>query len=72
MIRGERMKICNYQGNGVCINCKRVPPKGYGDICRSMAEEWLDCFVEIVNTKLTYEQKQLLEDFGIEVEEVEE
>lgn len=59
------MKICNYSGNGVCINCDRKPPSGYGDICRWKAEELLDCFECIVNTEWTYEQGDIFADFGI-------
>lgn len=39
------MKLCNAVGNGVCVNCPRIPPKinGYshGDICRREAEKVL-------------------------------
>lgn len=39
------MKICNATGNGICINCNRVPPKvnGYscGNICRIDVEDIL-------------------------------
>lgn len=65
------MKICKYQGNGVCINCKKVPPKGYGDICKHRAEVLLDCFVEMAKTKLTEEQEAIFKDFGIDIKEVE-
>ena len=65
------MKLCKYQGNGVCINCTQIPPKGYGDICRKRAEVLLDCFVEIAKTELTHEQELILEDFGVEIKEVE-
>ena len=64
------MKLCKYQGNGVCINCAQIPPKGYGDICRKRAEVLLDCFVEIAKTELTDEQESILEDFGVEIKEV--
>jgi len=66
------MEICKYQGNGVCIDCKKVPPKGYGDICKYCAERLLDCFMEITNTKLTEEQKAIFEDFEIDIKEVEQ
>lgn len=66
------MKLCNYQGNGVCINCPQIPPKGRGDICRKRAEVLLDCFVEIAKTKLTHEQELIFEDFNVEIKEVEE
>lgn len=59
------MKICNYQGNGVCINCDRVPPNGYGDICKWEAEELLDCFECIMDTEWTREQADMFADFGI-------
>jgi hypothetical protein len=62
------MKICNYQGNGVCINCDRVPPNDYGDICKWKAEELLDCLECIMDTGWTYEQEQIFADFGIEKE----
>lgn len=39
------MKICNATGNGICINCNRIPPTvngfKYGDICRIDAEDVL-------------------------------
>ena len=59
------MKICNYSGNGVCINCDGKPPNGYGDICKWKAEELLDCFEEILSTNMTYQQAEILADFGI-------
>ena len=59
------MKICNYQGNGVCINCNRVPPDGYGDICKKKAEVLLDCLEYIIDTEWTYEQEQIFADFGV-------
>lgn len=59
------MKLCNEQGNGVCINCNRIPPKGSGDICRYIAEEMLDLLKCLLDSKLTQEQKDILEDFGI-------
>ena len=64
------MKICNYSGNGVCINCDRVPPNGYGDICRWKAEELLDCFKCIIETRWTQEQGEIFADFGIMKNEV--
>jgi hypothetical protein len=66
------MKICQKQGNGVCINCPQIPPKGYGDICIYRAEVLLDCFVEIAKTELTRKQELIFEDFGVEIKEVEE
>lgn len=66
------MRICNYSGNGVCINCDRVPPKGYGDICRRKAEEWLDCLECIIETEWTQEQGDIFADFGIMKNEVRE
>lgn len=64
------MKLCKYQGNGVCTNCKQIPPKGYGDICKKRAEVLLDCFIEIVKeTDLTEEQKAILSDFNVEIKE---
>ena len=63
------MELCKYQGNGVCINCKQIPPKGYGDICRKRAEVLLDCLVEITKTDLTEEQEEILTDFGVEIKE---
>lgn len=65
------MEICKYQGNGVCINCKRIPPKGYGDTCRERAQMLLDCLIEITATDLTEEQKEIFEDFGVDIKEVE-
>lgn len=62
------MKLCKYQGNGVCINCQQIPPKGYGNICRHRAEKLLDCFTEITKTKLTNEQIEILNDFEVEYE----
>ena len=39
------MKICNATGNGICINCNRIPPKvngySYGDICKIDVEDIL-------------------------------
>lgn len=39
------MKICSATGNGVCVNCHRIPPKinnySYGDICRNDVEDIL-------------------------------
>ena len=39
------MKICNATGNGICINCNRVPPKvngySYGNICKIDVEDIL-------------------------------
>lgn len=39
------MKMCNATGNGICVNCHRIPPKingySFGDICRKDVEEIL-------------------------------
>ena len=39
------MKMCNATGNGICVNCPRIPPKingySFGDICRKDVEEIL-------------------------------
>ena len=39
------MKICNATGNGICVNCHRIPPKingySFGDICRKDVEDVL-------------------------------
>lgn len=39
------MKICNATGNGICVNCNRIPPKvngySYGNICRIDVEDIL-------------------------------
>ena len=39
------MKICNATGNGICVNCNRIPPTvngfKYGDICRKDVEDVL-------------------------------
>ena len=59
------MKICNCQGNGVCVNCNRVPPDGRGDICKWKAEELLDCLECIIDTEWTYEQERIFADFEI-------
>ena len=40
------MKICNAQGNGICIGCDGKPPKlngySYGDVCRYTAQKVID------------------------------
>lgn len=58
------MKLCEKHGNGVCINCDQTPPSGYGDICRYIAEDQLVVFRELLKTKLTDEQIDVLRDFG--------
>lgn len=44
---GEKMKICNRNGCGVCVNCDGTPPiingYKYGDICRKTAQNIIDC-----------------------------
>ena len=59
------MKICNYHGNGVCINCNREVPERYGDICRYIAEDYLDLLVALTKTKFTNEQRDIINDFMI-------
>lgn len=65
------MKICNYSGNGVCINCDRKPPKGYGDICNKEAEELLNCLIAIIDTEWTQEQAEIFADFEITKDDTE-
>lgn len=57
------MKICNYHGSGVCVNCNRTVPKGYGEICRYEAEDYLDLLVALTKTKFTNEQRGVITDF---------
>lgn len=59
------MKLCQRHGNGVCINCDQTPPSGYGDICRYIAEDWVNVLEELLHTQLSNEQKDILRDFGI-------
>lgn len=57
------MKLCQKTGNGVCINCPRRLPNSWGDVCRYEAEERLDLLAALLETELTDEQKDVLEDF---------
>ena len=59
------MKLCTKHGNGVCLNCDQTPPSGYGDICRYIAEDWVNVLEELLHTELSDEQKNILRDFGI-------
>lgn len=59
------MKLCTKHGCGVCIGCSRIPPEGYGDICRDDAEWMLDCLVAIIDTEWTQEQAEIFADFEI-------
>lgn len=60
------MKICKVQGNGVCINCntKEVLKKYNYEICRMDAEENLSLLKELLQTKLTDEQKELINEWS--------
>jgi hypothetical protein len=57
------MKLCHKQGNGVCLGCSHTPPKGCGDICRYKAEEMLDLLDELLKTKLSDWQQEIVNDF---------
>lgn len=59
------MKLCQRHGNGVCINCNHLPTKDMGDICRYEAEDWVNALAELLHTKLSDEQREVLRDFGI-------
>jgi hypothetical protein len=59
------MKLCHKQGNGVCLGCPQIPPRGHGDVCRYKAEDLLDCLQEIINTEWTQEQTEVFVDFEI-------
>lgn len=59
------MKICQRHGNGVCVNCNHLPTKNMRDICRYEAEDWVNTLVELLQTKLSDEQRDILRDSGI-------
>ena len=65
------MKLCQKHGCGVCRGCPRIPPDGYGDVCRYDAEDMLDCLVAIIDTEWTYEQEQIFADFEIAKDDTE-
>jgi hypothetical protein len=65
------MKLCTKQGCGVCIGCSHLPPEGYGDLCRYVAEDMLDCLVAIIDTKWTKEQAEIFADFEISKDDTE-
>ena len=60
------MKLCQKQGCGACLGCPRIPPEGYGHVCRYVAEDMLDCLVAIIDTEWTPEQAEIFADFEIE------
>lgn len=62
------MKLCTKHGCGACLGCSSTPPEGYGDVCRKIAEELLDCLVEIIHTEWTQEQAEIFAGFEIEKE----
>lgn len=60
------MKLCNRQGNGVCLNCQnRFALLGYNGVCRYRAEELLDCLQAIIDTEWTREQEEIFAIFEI-------
>ncbi len=59
------MRLCTKHGCGVCRGCSRVPSEGYGDVCRYVAEDMLDCLAEIIYTEWTPEQAEIFADFEI-------
>lgn len=65
------MKLCTKQGCGVCVNCSRIPPEGYGNVCRHEAEVLLDCLLAIIDTKWTQEQTEIFADFEIAKDDTE-
>lgn len=56
------MKLCTHAGNGVCLNCTHVP-KDKTQVCRIEAEDRLDILNALLETDLTQEQLDVLEDF---------
>ena len=65
------MKLCTKQGCGVCLGCSRIPPEGYGHVCRYVAEDMLDCLVAIIDTEWTQEQAEIFADFEITKDDTE-
>lgn len=65
------MKLCTKHGCGVCLGCHRIPPEGYGDVCRYDAEWMLDCLFAIIDTEWTQEQAEIFADFEIEKDNTE-
>lgn len=59
------MKLCQLQGCGICLDCSRIPPEGYGYVCRYVAEDMLDCLLAIIDTEWTQEQAEIFADFEI-------
>lgn len=59
------MKICNKQGNGVCLSCPNWMSMEYIAVCRYKAEELLDCLQAIIHTEWTQEQEGIFADFEI-------
>lgn len=57
------MKLCQKTGNGVCIGCDRFEINRMGYFCRYDVEEAMDLLAALLETELTDEQKDVLEDF---------
>lgn len=56
------MKLCTQVGCGVCVNCIHIP-KDETQVCRIKAEDMLDVLNALLETKLTQEQLDVLDDF---------
>lgn len=63
------MKLCTKTGNGICLNCPKLLPNSWGDVCRKDAEILLDCLKTLLSSDLTDEQKQICDEYGIVIKE---